>query len=65
MRTVDALLERYSESHRNTTNKAIHWICVPMIVWSLLGILWSISKPAALLVVALAMVFYVWLSCSP
>jgi len=62
MRTVDALLECYSESHRNATNKAIHWICVPMIVWSLLGILWSISKPAALLVVALAMVFYVWLS---
>ena len=62
MRTVDALLECYSESHRNATNKAIHWICVPMIVWSLLGILWSISKPGALVVVALAVAFYPWLS---
>ena len=62
MRTIDTLLERYGESHRNAANKVIHWICVPMIVGSVLGLLWSISKPGALVVVALAVAFYPWLS---
>ena len=43
MRNVDRLFERYGEFHRNPTNKAIHWVCVPLIVWSLLGMLWAAS----------------------
>lgn len=31
------LFAEYSESHRNSTNKLIHWICVPLIFWSILG----------------------------
>jgi len=46
-RNVDRLLERYGEFHRNRTNKAIHWVCVPLIVWSVLGALWSASPVAA------------------
>ena len=34
MRQVDALLAEYGESHQNSTNKAIHWICVPAIFFS-------------------------------
>jgi uncharacterized membrane protein YGL010W len=41
MRKIDNLFNRYGESHRNPTNKAIHWICVPLITWSLLAALWS------------------------
>jgi uncharacterized membrane protein YGL010W len=37
--------DEYSASHRNPVNKALHWICVPLIVWSLLGLLWSIPAP--------------------
>ena len=37
MRKVDELFERYGESHRNPANKAIHWICVPLIVFSVIG----------------------------
>ncbi len=33
-RKIDALLAEYGESHQNATNKAIHWICVPVIVWT-------------------------------
>ncbi|MEA1847922.1 Mpo1-like protein [Chryseobacterium sp. MHB01] len=37
MRKIDLLFAEYSESHRNSTNKLIHWICVPLIFWSILG----------------------------
>ena len=46
-RNVDRLLERYGEFHRNPANKAIHWVCVPLIVWSVLGALWTVSPVAA------------------
>lgn len=36
------LLDEYSESHQNVTNKLIHWICVPLIFWSILALLYSI-----------------------
>lgn len=39
MRSLDSYLEEYAESHRNPTNKAIHNIAVPLIMWSLLGFL--------------------------
>jgi uncharacterized membrane protein YGL010W len=62
MRAVDQLFTRYSEYHRNPTNKAIHWVCVPLIVWSLLGMLWAASPYAAYVAIVLAMAFYLWLS---
>jgi uncharacterized membrane protein YGL010W len=42
MRKIDKLLLEYGESHRNATNKMVHWICVPLIMFSLIGILWNI-----------------------
>jgi uncharacterized membrane protein YGL010W len=62
VRRIDALFARYGESHRHPTNKAIHWICVPLITWSLLAALWAWTPMAAYALVALAMVFYVTLS---
>jgi uncharacterized membrane protein YGL010W len=61
----------YGESHQNLTNKLVHWVCVPLIMFSLLGLLWSV--PAALraispwlnlgtLVMLLAMLYYLRLS---
>jgi uncharacterized membrane protein YGL010W len=44
MRPVDALIEEYGESHKNPTNKAIHWICVPAIFFSTVGLFWSIPQ---------------------
>ncbi|MDQ6917007.1 MAG: DUF962 domain-containing protein [Pseudomonadota bacterium] len=61
-RKVDTLLDRYDEFHRNPANKAIHWVCVPLIVWSVLGALWAISPVAAYIAIGLTMVFYLWLS---
>lgn len=42
MRRIEQLLNEYGESHRNETNKAIHWLCVPLIFLSVLGLLASI-----------------------
>jgi uncharacterized membrane protein YGL010W len=47
MRTVEQWLQEYGESHRNATNKTLHWICVPIIVVSLIGLLWSLPAPRA------------------
>ena len=45
MSTADTWLDNYAVSHQNPVNKAIHWVCVPIIVVSLVGLLWSIPVP--------------------
>ena len=70
MRNVDVLLNAYSESHQNKTNKKIHWICVPAIMLSLLGILWSLPFPVkvspfvnwATILIVLSLIYYLFLS---
>ncbi len=42
MRSIQQLLDIYGESHQNSTNKLIHWVCVPAIFFSLVGLLFSI-----------------------
>ena len=42
MKKIDLLLEEYGESHHNKINKLIHWICVPAIFFSIVGLVWSI-----------------------
>lgn len=44
-REIDVLFEKYGESHQNHSNEIIHWICVPLIVFSLLGLVWAIPFP--------------------
>ncbi|MBI1224111.1 MAG: DUF962 domain-containing protein [Bacteroidetes bacterium] len=39
---IDILLDKYGESHQNAVNKLIHWVCVPSIMFSLFGLLYSI-----------------------
>ena len=36
-------LDKYGESHQNPINKKIHWICVPSIFFSLIGLLSLLS----------------------
>ena len=46
MRTAAQWLDDYGESHRNGTNKALHWICVPVIAWCVFGFMWSLPFPS-------------------
>ncbi|MFZ5723293.1 MAG: DUF962 domain-containing protein [Pseudomonadota bacterium] len=45
-RPLDRLFEEYGESHRNRINKTIHFIAVPLIYLSIMGLLWAIPVPA-------------------
>ncbi|HEV2230251.1 MAG TPA: Mpo1-like protein [Steroidobacteraceae bacterium] len=75
MRTVAEWLGEYGASHQNPTNKLLHWLCVPPIVLSVMGLLWSLPVPAAFLAaspwlnwatlaVAAALVYYFALSAA-
>lgn len=52
MRTVNQWLDEYGDSHRHPGNKLLHWICVPVIVLSLVGMLWSLPVPAAFVAIS-------------
>ncbi|RFS21994.1 DUF962 domain-containing protein [Chitinophaga silvatica] len=45
MKSMNDWLEEYGSSHRNHTNKLIHWICVPAIFFSIVGFLYSVPIP--------------------
>ena len=73
MRTAEQWLDEYGSSHRNPTNEALHWICVPVILWCVLGLLWITPFPSgiraatpfanwATLISLLAFVYYALLS---
>lgn len=47
MKTAQEYFDEYAVSHQNETNQAIHYICVPLIFFSVIGLLMSI--PATLL----------------
>ena len=72
MSKLQTLLDEYAVSHQNATNKSIHFICVPLIFFSIVGFFYSIpvpfqfSDPAyfnfALLMLVLVTVYYFMLS---
>lgn len=72
MRTINDWLSEYGESHQNPTNKLVHWICVPTIFFSIVGLLYGIKLGVsvapglelnvAMLVLALAVLYYLRLS---
>ncbi len=45
MKKIDQLFVEYGASHRNHTNKSIHWVCVPLIFWSIMGFISLIPTP--------------------
>lgn len=58
MKTINQWFDEYSESHQNKTNKAIHWVCVPTILFSIIGILAHFSALLTALLLLLSFVFY-------
>jgi len=74
MRPVQNWLDEYAESHQHPINVAIHWICVPLIMISIIGLLANIQinisilnafpqyNHAGILLVAFGCVYYYFLS---
>lgn len=42
---IELLFDKYAESHQHPSNKLIHWVCVPLIFFSIIGLVWSIPFP--------------------
>jgi uncharacterized membrane protein YGL010W len=61
-RKIDQLLAHYGESHTKPVNELIHYIAIPLIVFSLLGILHWVYPYLALGVAAASIVYYARLS---
>lgn len=61
-RKIDALLTHYGESHQNPRNELIHYIAIPLIVFSLIGVLHWIHPTLALITIAGSIVYYARLS---
>ena len=74
MKSIQQWLDEYSVSHQNHTNKMIHWVCVPLIFFSVIGLLYSVqfgvrlvgnmNLNLAIIVLAFVTVYYFMLSKS-
>ncbi len=71
MKTIHQWLSEYGESHQDQTNETIHWICVPAIFFSIIGLLYGIKLPVAfagiqlnvaMILLALVTIYYISLS---
>lgn len=73
MKTKEMWLDEYSQSHKNPTNKLIHIVCVPLIMFSILGFFHLIPPPQifnmplftiywSYIFIGLCSIFYVLLS---
>ena len=45
MKSIDQWLSEYGESHQNPTNKMVHFVCVPVIFFTVVGLLYCIKLP--------------------
>lgn len=61
-RKLLTLLSRYEESHRHPHNEMIHFVCVPVIVWTVLALLCLIHPLVASVAVCLSLLYYWTLS---
>jgi uncharacterized membrane protein YGL010W len=63
-RPIDRWFASYAHDHQHPANRLIHWIAVPLILWSVIAILWTIPVLATWfrpgLWSALAM-FFAWM----
>lgn len=64
-------LDDYAVSHQNPTNKTIHWICIPIIYFTVVGLLWEVELPfqinsihinLAMIATSLVFAYYLFLS---
>jgi uncharacterized membrane protein YGL010W len=61
-RRVDQLLAHYGESHRNPSNELIHFVAIPLIMLSLVGLMYEAHPLLAYAFIGASMVYYARLS---
>ena len=71
-RTIDEWFDAYGHSHQNPLNEVIHWVCVPLIAFSLIALLHALPTGPlgtvapwfdwAMVLVVVASIYYLRLS---
>ncbi len=61
-RKIDQLIDHYAASHQNPRNEVIHFIAIPLIMLSLVGMLYALHPWVAYAFIAASMVYYARLS---
>ncbi len=56
--TLNARLAHYAQSHRNRRNELIHCVCVPAILFAVIGLIATLNLALAILAIGLALVYY-------
>jgi uncharacterized membrane protein YGL010W len=62
---LNARLAHYAQSHRDRRNEVIHCVCVPAILFAVIGLLTTINLVLAIVAIGLALVYYARLGKSP
>ncbi|MCX2479115.1 DUF962 domain-containing protein [Pedobacter sp. MC2016-15] len=44
-REIDVLFTEYAANRQHPSNRLIHWVCIPMILFGILGLAWSVPFP--------------------
>jgi uncharacterized membrane protein YGL010W len=61
-RKIDTLLTHYGSSHLNPTNEIIHFVAIPLIMLSIVGLMYALHPWVAYAFMAASMVYYARLS---
>lgn len=48
MRDLQDGFERYDRNHQDATNRLIQWLCLPLMLWSVIAALWVIPVPPSI-----------------
>jgi uncharacterized membrane protein YGL010W len=57
-RKVDQLLAHYGKSHQNPVNELIHFVAIPLIMLSVVGLIYAIHPYVAYAFLAASLVYY-------
>jgi uncharacterized membrane protein YGL010W len=45
-RPIDAIIDQYAAFHQKPANRFINYICIPLIMFSIVGFVWSLPFPS-------------------
>lgn len=62
VRRIDLLLAHYGSSHQHPTNEVIHFVAIPLIMLSLIGLIYAAHPWLAYAFVVASLVYYARLS---
>lgn len=60
MKTLNEYLNEYNLSHQHKINKAIHFVCVPLILWSITAMLY-LFLPLSIFIITIILTLFFYL----